>query len=410
MNVIYIEDCLELLVSVNTYSPKFRLESSDVSFLNSIASQVRKGMALTERQYNAVVEKCLYYKEFFDQNEIDIDASIKEVRYSFREIDRRKEITIEHLEEWRADAIRIRFPFSKKQIRVIQQIKESISYKDHLHKKGSHEHFIKLTPTNLYQINKYFDFPNFDIQQEVKDLLDRIKVIVHSKHEYAPGIFNFKLKNFHPNADKYIVSRLGTPNRNNIYKFYDRRFLYAITHFDKNHVDESLTSCSDFTRSIVLRKHSSVWNKSDYENYSKIINTLNDLDRYPLFVLLPNENEYKLLEQTHKLLSKYVNNKDISVMFRLDNTTDENIKFNNYIKDNNLNNSLANNTKIVYTNNKITKPTLESGILPEAWLCLQSDRVPLELSKYMNQSDLIIFSVEELSPFNLYGYKQYDTI
>ena len=51
-------------------------------------------------------------------------------------------------------------------------------------------------------------------------------------------------------------------------------------------------------------------------------------------------------------------NESCSVLFRLDNDADG-AEFNQYIKRNNLNNLVDNNTKIVYiSNNKIPKPML----------------------------------------------------
>ena len=55
-NVYTIEDCLELLTGLKSQAT-FQIESSDVNFLQSIARQVFKGTALTDRQYDAVKEK-----------------------------------------------------------------------------------------------------------------------------------------------------------------------------------------------------------------------------------------------------------------------------------------------------------------------------------------------------------------
>ena len=408
MKVLYIEDCLNLLVSENTYSPQFKLDKQDIVFLNSINSQVNKGLALTERQYTAVVEKCYYYKDLFSANEIDLDNSVGNVKNEFREIDRRKEITIEDIEELKGPAIRIRFPFSKKQIITVQSIKDNLHHNEYFHKKGSHEHFFKLTPKTLAYINKYYNFNGFQVQSEVTDLLDNVKEIVNNKEQYVPGVYNFEVKNFQEIAKKYIDQRLGTPNRNNLYKFYDRRKLYGIEYFDEGHVEESISACSYITERLIKRHYPTIWNRDQRAEH--IFDSLKELDRYPIFILLPHGKEHDYLQQSHNAVKDYIKTEDISVMFRLDNTNKNNTDFNEYIKINKLNNPLAKNTKLVYTNTKITRPTLESNILPEAWVSFCSDRAPLDFTKYMTQCDLIIYNVEEMSPFNIFGYKHYDII
>lgn len=410
MNVFYIEDCLNLLVSENIYSPSFRLDKKDVTFLNSINSQLNKGMALTERQYNALVEKCNEYAEFFDAQGVDLDASTQKVRFPFREIDRRKEITLEYVEEFNNEAIRIRFPFSKKQIIAVQAIKEKVPHLQYLHRKGSHEHFISVTPRNLFNFYKGYNFPGFTVQDEVQELLDFVKDINDNAQDYVPGVYNYELKNLRENANACILDKLGTPCNENLYKYYDRKALYGLTHFNQDDLDESFKNCSDFTQKITHRKFPGVWNKTNHTNLKPVLHSFNELDRYPLFIHLTDQKEYEQLIHTHEILKDYVDAESISVMFRLDNTHEDNINFNEYIKNNKLNNPLAKNTKIVYTNSKISKPTLESKILPEAWLTFSDERIPQELSKYMMQCDLIVYDVETMSSFTIFGYKQYDII
>ena len=61
-----IEDCLEHLVFNTT---KNVLLEDDVTIVTSIARQVSRGMALTDRQYNLMQEKLsVYSKDFKELN------------------------------------------------------------------------------------------------------------------------------------------------------------------------------------------------------------------------------------------------------------------------------------------------------------------------------------------------------
>ena len=76
-------------------------------------------------------------------------------------------------------------------------------------------------------------------------------------------------------------------------------------------------------------------------------------------------------------------------MVRCKNGTTFGKEFNDYIKDNRLNNSLAKSTKIVYiTSKKIPKPLLTSEWEPEAVLIGDSTRSYTKVDKYIGTIDL----------------------
>ena len=87
-------------------------------------------------------------------------------------------------------------------------------------------------------------------------------------------------------------------------------------------------------------------------------------------------------------------------MFRLDNKTDK--EFNQYIKDHNLNNSLAKDTQVVYisSSKKFPKPLFNSDWQMESVLFLESIR-NTKLEHYL-VSDLIIHYDEIESQFGTY--------
>ena len=90
-------------------------------------------------------------------------------------------------------------------------------------------------------------------------------------------------------------------------------------------------------------------------------------------------------------------------MFRLENM-ESGIKFNEYVRENGLNNKLANNTKIVYINNKkIPKPLLRFNWEPEGVLCLDTTRNYSKVNQFEEEFDLVIqYSSEEHTPWNPY--------
>ena len=142
-----VEDYLELLVGLKN-SSMFKIESSDISILQSIGRQVFRGTALTDRQYSLVKEKLLKYKDQFDNNS-NFEVELENLRMPLREIDRSKYIKVcdydnpfpntpYHLHKSDRKWIKVRFPFSKKLIVELDKI-EKVG--DYHHTKGSHEHY-----------------------------------------------------------------------------------------------------------------------------------------------------------------------------------------------------------------------------------------------------------------------------
>jgi hypothetical protein len=95
------------------------------------------------------------------------------------------------------------------------------------------------------------------------------------------------------------------------------------------------------------------------------------------------------LHSTHKMFKNIIPNNEIAVLARCKNSTTFGKEFNNYVKDNQLNNSLAKSTKIVYiTSKKIPKPLLTSEWEPEAVLVCDNTRSYSKVDQYVNTIDL----------------------
>ena len=89
-NLLTIEDCLETLTGLSS-NDKFEIDSNDKTIINSIARQVFKGTALTDRQFLLMKEKLSsYFEQFLSNNYTGHENAIHELRQPLREIDRSK--------------------------------------------------------------------------------------------------------------------------------------------------------------------------------------------------------------------------------------------------------------------------------------------------------------------------------
>jgi hypothetical protein len=418
MKLETVEDYLEVLAGFQG-DTKIKIESTDCTILYSIAKQVFRGKALTDRQLDVV---CLKLNQYSDQfttagyiNLGDV-VSMQSTRQPLRSVDRSQWIRIvdkpvmnkpqfvssrlkkaTEPEPSKDSYVAIRFPFSKKIIMLI----ETLAYKHrqgYYHEKGTHIHYFKITENTLYDIVKAFENKNYDIDSEILEYVEQIKDIKNNPKDYVPGVYDLELKNTTTSLNKKITNHLGELSAQNVYLYKDRSLLYGLTHFDDIHTHTN--SKSILTQRIIKRIEPSIFISQNEWHFDAVVSSVVELKRFPLLIVLPDTNILDHLSKTDNSFKGFIKPDKISVMFRLDNKTDK--EFNQYIKDHNLNNSLAKDTQVVYisSSKKFPKPLFNSDWQMESVLFLESIR-NTKLEHYL-VSDLIIHYDEIESQFGTY--------
>jgi len=118
-----------------------------------------------------------------------------------------------------------------------------------------------------------------------------------------------------------------------------------------------------------------------------------------LLVCLDSESDTDDLTTVFHSFRNIFANEDFCVLYRKDNDTTENKHFNQYIKENNLNNSLGNNSKIVYTTqDKLVKTLLKGNWSPKSALVFGCTR-QVKIKTYLDELDLVMYYDTDVSPF-----------
>ena len=401
-----IEDSLEYLVGLRK-TVSFQLESSDISFLQSIARQTFKGVALTDRQCNVVKEKLIKYKDQLLKEDYDVDYALNNLRMPLREIDRSKYIKIVNYQN--LPCIKIRFPFSKNLISKLELVTRQLSRDDYFHEKGSHEHYFRLNERSIFEIITNFQPNQFAIDQDIIETYEKLVIMNNNKNEYIPGVYNLKLKNLSEIAKKYIFSSIGEPTIDNLALYKDRQELFGLHHFDENDLNTSLDNFTTLSTNIINRTSCNVFVKDTKYTLQNVAESLLELNRFPLLVVL-SENSSPLdeLYSVYNCLNGFIEKGESTVLFRLDN--DKNFEFNNFIKKHNLNSPLDKTTKVVYiSSNNITKPLLKSEWKASATLLMSSHKLVSKVQTYVSESDLVIHyddNVSQYARFNQNGIQE----
>jgi hypothetical protein len=366
----YIEDYLEYLCNNQLDS----LQSCNAIYF-SIYKQITRGVGITDRQYALVLKKI---QEYTDVDDLP-------TRTPLRSIDRSKYITIidniedtvyeSYKDNWKW--IKVRFPFSKKDIAKVDSI--GISHNEYYHKKGSHEHYYKFTSKNVYKIINVLKNRNFKIEDTLFEYYEKINDVVNVKFDVY--------ENCIPDTVKKELSELSN------LQHADRGLRYGY--------NTPPTDSDTITNIIAYRQDIEVCLDPKKYKVQDIIETVNLLDRFPLLVLIDEDTSYIQLKQIHSEVSKIIDNKHQSVLFRIDSKDANNAPVNDYIKDNHLNNWVDNETKVVYIKkSKLPKVLLQSNFKPMCTLSKTSTRCNKNVKTYMETfCDCILYHDVSLSLF-----------
>lgn len=128
------------------------------------------------------------------------------------------------------------------------------------------------------------------------------------------------------------------------------------------------------------------------------LSDLDDIFRHggPCLIIIPGGNELAHLQQFYShLMSLGFSNNELSVLFRLPNNTGKN--FNDFVRTNQLNSSISEDTKFVFISAKVPKPVLESGIVFGSTISLSKTAAHYTLKTYFHQKNFLIFYSNSLT-------------
>ncbi len=395
----HCEGLLSLLTGIiipKPFQPKlldngFSLLQQDAKILKSIAKQLSKGIAMTDRQYSLVLEKLENYREQFKSHGIDIDDGKDKLLYPLREIDRSHTLKIDK------GKIVMRFPFNKKIIDRIEEVRK-LDPSSHSYGKNKHEWtYDPMTLVNLVQIARKFEH-KFEIDPLVTEIFDLCMEYEIDREKYVPGVYDYKLKNVPDKVIDILQDEIGACDEHTLPLYYDRRHLFGLNYFDQTELHRSKSNFSVLSNKIIDRTNSSIVVLNSKFNFDEIVNSIVELNRFPVLIVLENKNALEQLTVCQHHFQNIVSNIDTSVCFRLENTwipeEDKKITnpFNEMISQKNLNNSVDKNTKLVYiNNNKLPKPLLQKGFFPRTVISFGGKGLTYNnVTNYIQQFDLQI--------------------
>ena len=296
---MHIEDYLELFVGLHHEQKelKFFCSKKDEVLMFSLGKQVLRQTALTDRQHELAKKKLLEYKEQFDVYGFDdFEKDLDSLRMPIRSINRQKLISLKQIND--KIYIAVRFPFSKKMIKHIEFLQRLQPKKNYDSKTKTH--LIDFSEKNLFEIVSKLKDCNFEIEEDVKEIYGILKIMDDDKENNAPGIYGFEIKNLHAKAIDYAVTSIGEPNVDNLVAYKDRENLLGLKHFDDVELQKAISNLQPLTKKIMQRTNSMIFIDDNEYTFNNIVESVLELYRFPLLIVLPKDNEYDVLSHTYK--------------------------------------------------------------------------------------------------------------
>jgi hypothetical protein len=381
--IVNIEDCLEYLAGMRESLATFTIEKTDHTIMTSIARQVFKGTALTDRQFALMQEKLANYKQQFVEAGVDnFEYVIEQTRQPLRQIDRSKYIKIVD------NTIVIRFPFKKSDIILIDEF--ATVNEGYLHRPGSHEHEFDYNEYNVLNLLDRFSKKDFIIDEELLEVYEKIKVITNNQTEHLSGIANKQLINIRPALASHISNEVGELSDETFIQFIDRRFSYSFDYIDNN-----IENTPTLEYKIASRETPTYQSKPSIESTDSILSALWKLNRFPLLVILDKLYAENQLYELANYYRDIIDPEEQSVLFRLE---DASAGFNQLVKDRKLNNWVDKNTKVVY----ISKDKLPKLLINNEWKPSATFSYTSSTDRFVNNyvsfnCDLIVYREEDMS-------------
>lgn len=364
-----IEDALEILGGTSQRIVNIRIDHNEINLIKSLARQVHRQIALTDRQLALSLKKIEKYKDGLEKNQVNVDQLLLEKRLKFpiREIDRSQSVYFQ-LDENKKTRIHIKYVFSKKfaqiwedlRTNLIGQVEEGKSIKE-----------LAFNEKDLYQIVDALKPLGFEISDEVHEIYEKIEEILENPTNYAPHVVltndKLELKNVNARCQEYIDNTFSDVKDSDFLVFLERLKNCGIYHKNGEIIKKITQEAPNNLVKTILTDTSTRFRLNpEVHTLDSLIETISVLKQWPVLIIVEDKKDtISTVKNAVSLLENYIDTSEINVFFRLGNEDSQAKEFNQYVKDKGLNNFIGPNTKAVFiTKNKIPKPLLNANWKP----------------------------------------------
>ena len=348
---MYIEDILVGLTGYGVYSSWANIPLSRVHIkpVTSMALQVESNLPLTEKQAAYAIQILTKYrKRITATSGQDVMQFLNNPKYKLG-IRKLMNKTISLSDD--KQHIEIQFPYDAKLVDKLHSNRRFLSDPTSIKWTGKIWK-LQLDESLLMHITDLFMDDGFIISDEIKTLIADINTIKENRHLYIQQLSHNNGEFVYKNAAKSVPPITSTDL---LTVLFDAK-KSGITDWDTSVSDMFHESGLDNITLQVLKNTEKMYTISTDNPIVCLTPIVKHHSR--IMIIIPGGYELQSIVPCIDFLQKIgISNSAISVLFRLSNTTNK--EFNQYVKDNKLNNPLSDTTKIAFVMGKLPKAVVE---------------------------------------------------
>ncbi len=348
---MYIEDLIILL------SMKCQMNPFDSKVVHSFHDQISRGIGFTEKQSQLavkIVKRHLTKLSTISGMDILQFTENPTFRLASRKITTEQRISIINHPQF-TKAIKVEFPYNESIVEIIR--KERINLPFAAWDKDEKAWIFSLSEASVNLLMSIFNIDEIHSDDEYKNYVSQIEDVKNKIDQYVPML---TMINGSPKIVN-VIDSVPQPNTADVLEslFFARKV--GVSTWDES-ITEQLKDISP--QSLIYKFLDNTPNKNFEVNleetpFSDLENIVKHL--FPTIFIIPGGSELEKTEMTLEFLKNLgVSNQEISVLFRLPNETGE--KFNVFVKNNELNGPITENTKAIFICGKVPKTVIESKI------------------------------------------------
>ena len=354
----YIEDLLQCLANDGIYmfsTKPMRVNKFDERVVNSLSENVSIGKGMTLKQRSLTVRLCKKYKDQLSTVfGTGIDNIIDAENFKMKLVDPYVAVYSVNVIDKK---IYVKFPYDDQLVGKIRGHRSLTGMNMVNWSADTKSWEFDLEEANVMWIRNNVVSDQFIVDDTVNKYVSEISEIFNRLEEFVPTIVKtdqgYSFKNVHPTIPQ--------PTSTDIKEVCLLARYYGITTWEEN--VNNLIETANFSPILTKFLTESTDKSLEIDPNKFSIDQFTDLFKYhlPVLIVVPGGEELQSLRTWYFWLkTQNFQEKDISVMFRLDNGTGS--AFNDIVKENKLNNPISDNTKVVFISQKMPKPIIKSGI------------------------------------------------
>jgi hypothetical protein len=362
----------------------------DQKLLYSFSDQIMRGSGFTEKQSSLalkIVKRHSAALSSFLKKDISQFVENPTFRYPIRKVNTAKRISIINDPVY-GKVAKVEFPYNETTVDEIRKARDNMFYAQW--DKDQKSWNFALTEESIDFLSELVKKDQFELDEDFQKYLNEFEDIKTNLDRYVPMLVSaengLKFVNISKNLpdleSKDIISALFEARKKGI-------FTWDTTVSD--HLDNSEISqiTKDFLKTDPGENfHVNSENTPLFE--------LADIVKYmsPCLIVIPGGSELEKLKMSCAFLKEIgVAEDEMTVMFRLPSTSD--LNFNEFVRNNNLNSPITNNTKVVFVSSKLPKPVLKSKLHFNSVINLGHGNVHYTMRDFVTKHENMVFYSEK---------------